>query len=238
MVNLEDRCPTGIPGLDDLIEGGFPRGRSILISGTCGTGKSTFGVQFLYNGVKDYNEPGILVTLEQNPEELKKDMLRYGFDLEGVEREEKLLIIDSRAVVSEFGSIAEIIISKAREINAKRAVIDSIGAMDFLSEGKYDIRKTLLSINNMLKEYGLTTLILVEVPEDSESLSAYGVESYVLDGVVKLTIHEALDSRKIEIRKMRATHHSIKSREIEFTDHGIVVVGEEKEKKPKKSIFL
>lgn len=237
MVNLEERCPTGIPGLDELIEGGYPRGRSILVSGTCGTGKSTFGVQFLYNGITEHNEPGILVTLEQNPDELKKDMLRYGFDLEGKEREGKLLIIDSESVSAEFGSIADIIISKAKDINARRAVIDSIGAMDFLAGEKYDVRKTLQTINNMLKQQGLTTLVLVEISEGSESLSMHGVESYVLDGVIKLTLHEALDSRKIEIRKMRSTKHSIKSRELEFTDKGIVVVSEE-EKKPKKSIFL
>ena len=66
MVDLNARCPTGIEGLDDLIDGGFPRGRVILLAGTCGTGKTTFAVQYLVNGITKYGENGIFVTLEQN----------------------------------------------------------------------------------------------------------------------------------------------------------------------------
>jgi len=238
MVDLNKRCPSGIPGLDELIQGGFPRGRTILISGTCGTGKTTLAVQFLYNGIKEYNEPGILVTLEQTPEELKRDMLEYGFDLEKYEKEGKLLILDQDRVSADFGSIADTIINEAKEIGAKRAVIDSLGAMDFVSGGKYDVRKTLFTINKMLKDAGLTTLFIAEISHGREEISVHGVESYVLDGVIILTLHEALDSRKIEIRKMRATKHSIKSREIEFTDKGLVVISEEGSKQPKKLSFI
>jgi KaiC/GvpD/RAD55 family RecA-like ATPase len=95
MTDTDKRCPTGIPGLDDLLEGGFPRQRSILLSGSSGSGKTTFAVQFLYKGITDYNEPGILICLEQDPKELKEDMLDYGFDLAKAEREGKLVIIDA-----------------------------------------------------------------------------------------------------------------------------------------------
>ncbi|MBU4266966.1 MAG: circadian clock protein KaiC, partial [Candidatus Altiarchaeota archaeon] len=64
----DDRCPTGIPGLDEVISGGFPRGRTILLTGACGTGKTIFGIQYLFNGITKYNEPGVLVLLEQNIE--------------------------------------------------------------------------------------------------------------------------------------------------------------------------
>ncbi|MEM2918273.1 MAG: ATPase domain-containing protein [Candidatus Altiarchaeota archaeon] len=237
MVNLNERCPSGIPGLDELIEGGYPRGRTILISGTCGTGKTTFAVQFLYAGVKDYNENGIMVTLEQTPEELRRDMLKYGMDLEKYEKQGKLLLLDQDKVSYDFGSITDMLITKAQEINAKRAVVDSLGAMDFASGGKYDMRKTLFNLNKMLKDSGLTTLFVSEISRGSEEISTHGVESYLMDGVIILTLHEALDSRKIEIRKMRATKHSIKSREFEFTDRGIVII-EKEENKPKKAIFL
>ena len=81
--------------MDELLEGGFPRQRSILLSGSSGSGKTTFAVQFLYKGITDYNEPGILICLEQNPKELKQDMLDYGFDLAQAEHDGKLIIIDA-----------------------------------------------------------------------------------------------------------------------------------------------
>ncbi len=87
-----DRCPTGISGLDELMGGGLPMGRNILLSGACGTGKTTFAIEFLYNGIVKYNEPGILVTMEQNPQEVRQDMLKYGFDLEKLEKDGKLVI--------------------------------------------------------------------------------------------------------------------------------------------------
>ncbi len=244
MVDMELRCPTGIDGLDKLLSGGFPRDRSMLLSGTCGTGKTTLGVQFLYNGILRYNEPGILVTLEQNPVELKRDMLQYGFDLQKVENENKLVIID--VSLSRFGSrlssasnraassipqpvgsmsllpdefnmdrIMEIIISKAKRINARRVVVDSLPALDFLlsedeSKIKNTIRQTLLSLNYRLKMEGLTTLLITEIQDDGVAMSAHGVESYVVDGVIVLHyISLGTEAgRSLMIRKMRATKHS------------------------------
>lgn len=255
MVDLNKKCPTGIPGLDELLEGGFPRRRSILISGSCGTGKTIFGVQFLCNGIGKYNEPGILVTLEQNPKELKQDMLQFGFDLQKLENEGKLIIIDAslsrvglrvtppESVISNFGipegstsllpdefnieRILEIIVSKAKRINAKRIVIDSLPALDFLVRGrdgglKHMIRQMILAINYRLKANGLTSLLITETPE-TDGISAHDVESYVVDGVIVLTLNETLDMRTIKIRKMRQTKHNLKPRTIVFTDKGLEV---------------
>jgi KaiC/GvpD/RAD55 family RecA-like ATPase len=255
MVDMNKRCPTGIAGLDDLLEGGYPRGRSILLSGTCGTGKTTFAVQFLYNGIVQHNEPGILVSLEQDPAELKQDMANFGFDLKKQEDEGKLVIVDaslSRIGVTKISTepipspitgqpegsmsllpdefnmerILEIIISKAKKTGAKRVVFDSIPALDFLirdhTDMKYTIRQMLLAVNYRLKAAGLTTLLITEIPEGG-GLSAHGVESYVADGTIVLTVNEALDGRTLKIRKMRQTKHSLKPIAIEFTDKGIGV---------------
>ncbi|HEX54670.1 MAG: ATPase [Candidatus Altiarchaeales archaeon] len=269
MVNLEERCPTGIHGLDKYLNGGFPRNRSILIAGSCGTGKTIFGVQFLYNGIVQYNEPGILVSLEQDPKELKQDMLKFGFDLEKVENEGKLIIID--ASLSRFGikppggsasispqiaqppgsmsllpdefnieRILEIVVSKSKRIEAKRVVIDSLPALDFmLREKNMDIkhltRQLILSINYRLKLEGLTVLLITEIPEEKEALSAHGVESYVTDGVIVMKLHESLDSRVMQIRKMRQTKHSLRQLNFEITDRGIEIYELLEEKK--KAIF-
>lgn len=264
MADLTKRCPTGIPGLDELIEGGFPRERSILLSGTCGSGKTTFAVQYLYNGITQYNEPGILISLEQDPKELKSDMSRYGFDLDKLEKEGKLIIIDAslsriginkldQALVSgtfndqpegsmsllpdEFNMerILEIVTSKAKRIGAKRAVFDSLPALDFLlgdkSETKirHAIRQILLAVNYRLKTAGLTTLLITEA-SDEDTSSAHGVESYVADGTIALTLNEALDNRTIKIKKMRQTKHTLKPSAIEFTEKGMVVKGSAEKK--------
>jgi len=82
-----ERVKTGIPGLDELIEGGFPRGDTILVAGKAGTGKSILATQFIYKGVTEYNEPGVLVTLEEPPNLIKRNMLRFGMDLAKLEKE-------------------------------------------------------------------------------------------------------------------------------------------------------
>ena len=265
MVDLEKKCPTGIPGLDDLLGGGFPRNRTVLLSGPCGTGKSTFAIQFLYNGVVHHNESGILISLEQDPRELKQDMLQYGFDLQRYEDEGKLVIIDASlsrmgfktartsGVASSIGQpagsmsllpdefnmerILEIVVSKAKRIDAKRVVLDSLPALDFLiKEGSGDVRhitrQIILATNYRLKMEGLTALLVTEIQEADGAISAHGVESYVVDGAIILSVNETLDTRTLRIRKMRQTKHSLKPRTFEITKEGIVIKDIEKGSKP------
>jgi len=241
MVDITKRCPTGIYGLDELIEGGFPRGRSVMLSGTCGTGKSTFGVQFLYNGIVEYNEPGILVVLEQDPKELKEDMLRYGFDLQKLEDEGKLAIIDAgveKNVAWEELSVS--IPASAEEINAKRLAIDSLTAIGFMLEemsGREDTQKIIVSLSNAAKKAGMTSIMMTEIPEGSAGISMHGVESHIADGVIVMTIHEALDARKIIVRKMRGTKHSLRAHDMEFFEKGIRILESESKEGKKKSFF-
>ena len=225
MADLNDRCPTGINGLDELMEGGFPRGRTILVSGSCGTGKSTIGIQFLYNGIVMHNEPGILVTMEQTAEDLKKDMLKLGFDLEGEEKSGNLIILDRKRVIPEVEGLNDIVADSMAKIKPKRMVIDSLGAINFLMGEGEKIRSELLTLSERIKEAGITTILVSERPEGEEAISAHGIESYILDGVVILTIHPALDARKMEIRKMRGTKHTLRMLDFDFTENGIEIVG-------------
>jgi len=255
MVDLNKKCPTGIPGLDELLEGGFPRQRSILIGGTCGSGKTTFSIQFLYNGIKQYDEPGILIALEQDPKELKEDMLNFGFDLEEAEKEGKLVIVDASLarvgitrldatfspssfisqpdgsmslLPDEFNMerILEIVGSKAKRIGAKRAVFDSLPALDFLiadnneNKMKHTLRQLLLALNYRLKAANLTTLLITE-STDEGGMSAHGIESYVTDGAITLhyTSLGTEAGRSLIIRKMRGTKHSEDVHPIAFTEN-------------------
>lgn len=238
-MTASDRCPTGISGLDDILGGGFPRNRSMLLAGTCGTGKTTFAIQYLIQGILKYNEPGVLVTLEQDSEEIRGDMLRYGWDLRKLEDEKKLLIIDtslSKIGIKEyvtsipvdpdksfsllpgefdFERITELVITTAKKIGARRVVVDSLPALDILSRSETNIRRILLQMNYEFKSHGLTSLMITEISED-DGISHHGVEEYITDGVIILKTNEALDTRTIKIRKMRLTNHTLKPLALEI----------------------
>ncbi|MFH1403935.1 MAG: ATPase domain-containing protein [Candidatus Altiarchaeota archaeon] len=243
---MDDKCPTGIPGFDELVGGGLPRGRSILLSGSCGTGKTTFAIQFLANGIEKYDEPGILVTLEQHSDELRSDALKYGIDLKKYEEQKRLIIIDtslSRIGMQEFiaqipevpdnsfsllpdefeiNKIIDITSQAAQKIGAKRIVVDSLPALDYLIQEQHDLRRALINMNYELKSKGLTALIITEALEE-DGISKHGVEEYISDGVIILRTNEALDTRTLKIRKMRTIKHTLKPNTFELTQNGITV---------------
>ena len=104
-----ERVKTGIPGLDELIEGGFPRGDTILIAGKAGTGKSILATQFIYKGAIEYDEPGVFVTLEEPPHLIKRNMLRFGMDLDALIAKGKISIVDLSPRFDRFFVIETII---------------------------------------------------------------------------------------------------------------------------------
>ena len=96
MNNSELKIRTGIPGFDLIVDGGLKEGKTIVLSGESGSGKSTFGMQFLHNGASDFEEPGIFVTLTQSPQDLISDFRGYGWNIEQLIEKEKILIVDAR----------------------------------------------------------------------------------------------------------------------------------------------
>lgn len=248
-VDLGKRCPTGIKGFDEIVSGGLPRNRTILLTGECGTGKTIFATEFIYNGITKYDEAGILVLLEQNPDEFKDDMLEFKFDLGKLEKEKKLIIMNASLETlglceitgRDMGegesysllpgevtldNLVNVILEAARKIKARRVIIDSLPALDILMEDKKDVRRMILSMNYKLKESGLTTVLISET--DDEHSSTYGVERYVVDGIIKLYYSTVGPSpgRMITIEKMRKTHHSEDIHSLHFMEgKGIEVVG-------------
>ena len=96
------KLPTGIEGFDDVCHGGLPIGRSTLISGTSGTGKTVFSLNFLYNGIRQYNEPGIFVTFEESPLDILRNAASFGWDLQEMVEQDKLFILDG--LIMQFAS--------------------------------------------------------------------------------------------------------------------------------------
>jgi KaiC/GvpD/RAD55 family RecA-like ATPase len=235
-----NRVKTGIQGLDELLEGGFPEGRSVLVSGACGTGKTIFGMQYIYMGASKYNEPGIYVTLDERPDLMRQDVTRFGWDLRKMEDKNLLQIID--------GSIAKIgiqseeefslpvtgfdldkllleIMRVSKRMGAKRVVIDSLPALGFNYENQNEVRKAILKLSYMLSRTGVTSILTSEIEEGSNQFGRYGVEEYVVDGVILMHYMGVgtQSNRTMHIRKMRATKHSEDLHPMEITSKGIVI---------------
>lgn len=236
-----DRTTTGIYGLDSLLGGGFIPGRSVLVAGSPGTGKTTFGLQFICEGAKS-GEPGLLLSLEEDPKTWRKDMLNFGYDLGKLEDQDLIRIIDASLVKiglesderfslapQEFdmNNILARMLREARQLGAKRVLVDSLPALDILyNEHPQQIRTEMLKMHYLFKANGMTTMLISEISEGSKSYSPHGIEEYVVDGVI--TLHYlslgSQSGRTLVIRKMRGTAHSEDIHPMEFVaGKGIVV---------------
>lgn len=222
-----ERVSTGVPGLDELIEGGLPKGRITLITGAAGVGKTTLGVQFLYNGITRFSENGLLVTLEEETADIVKDMSRYGWDLEQLADHGKFAIVQSPIPfeVSQekvnIDSLLDSIHRSAMQINAKRIVFDSIASLGLPYGDLVLLRRDVLRLGAMLRELGCTTLMLTEMLEGEAKTTRYGIEQFVAHGVIAL--HVTPTHRAIQVMKMRGTNHDMGIHRLRITDKGIVV---------------
>ncbi|MBN1941074.1 MAG: ATPase [Candidatus Diapherotrites archaeon] len=240
------RIKTGINGLDELIEGGFPAGRSTLISGGCGTGKTIFCMQYIYQGAKKYNEPGVYVTLDERPDLIREDVLRFGWDIKKLEDQEKIQIVDGSIAKLGLPSEEEYalpvtgydvdkllleVMRVIKRIGAARVTIDSIPALGFNFENENDVRKAILKLSYMLMRSGVTSVMTSEIREGENRFGKYSVEEYVVDGV--LVLHYmgvgTQSNRTMHIRKMRATKHSEDLHPMQITEKGIKISNIEEE---------
>jgi circadian clock protein KaiC len=223
---LSRRVPSGIDGLDALIEGGFLRGDVILLAGRTGSGKTIFSAQFIYNGAIKHGEKGVYATFEEDAKTLKRNMVRFGFDLERLEREGALKIIDLETLKGEgLSANIQFILSALEEINGKRLVIDSLTAFLTACPEKFEYRVLMHLIYRMLKTRGITTIMTCSVAMGAETLGL-GIEEFVADSVIFLeNVIEGLELKtRFLIHKMRGTDHSRKYHNVIITDGGLQIV--------------
>jgi len=236
---LVKQIKTGIPGLDELIYGGLPEGRCVLLLGGPGSGKTIFGVQFVYEGAVEYNEPGVFVALCESPEEIRDNALQFGWDLRKVEKEGKLLIVDARPVsVTEagyivptrelfqgekipFSRLVKLISDEVSKINAKRLVLDSMNVLTLQYESEFYVRQGTLGLIQALSRIGCTTLLVCEKHGELETL----LQEFLAHGVTVLHYirREGLMIRAFQILKMRGTKHSMQVHPMEISDKGIII---------------
>jgi len=228
-----ERVPSGVEGLDDLIEGGFERNSVVLVCGDAGSGKTTMLLQFLYNGATQYKEPGIFITFEEDKKSIYGHAMQYGWDLK--ELEEKNLF---RFVAYKPQQIAEIIkgggmIKDAIDsMGAKRIGIDSLTSYSMLFKTPFEGREAVLSLFNRLRDWSCTSMIVSEIILQFGSRRDEAGVEFLSDGVLLLYYARQQDMkvRALEILKMRGTKHSDKICPFKFGEKGIVVF-------PKDSVF-
>ena len=201
------RVKTGVQGLDELIEGGIPENFITLVAGSSGTGKTTFLMQFLAEGIRN-GERGLYIGLGESSEIIKNCMTRYEMDLEKLAEDDQLVFADIPQL-----SIDEIkmLIEKMDE-SVKRLVIDPISALLFTFDKDIDLRQSIRELVELIRDKGVTALISTEVDENSQKISRFGIEDFLADGIVVLYYIKESGRRQrgVEVRKMRGTSHSDK----------------------------
>ena len=222
-----ERVPTGIPGLDELIEGGLPRGRITLITGAAGSGKTTLGMQFLNNGITKFGENGLLITLEEEVTDLVKDMSRYGWELQQLSDKNKLAIVQSPIPFElnegevNLDSLLDNIHRQAMAVDARRIVFDSVASLGLPYDDPVKLRRDVLRLGALLRELGCTTLLLTERLEGETTVTRYGIEQFVAHGVIAL--HVTPTYRAIQVIKMRGTNHDMGVHRLRIMEAGLVV---------------
>lgn len=223
----DERVKTGIKGLDEMLQGGFLPQTANLVEGPPGTGKSTFGMQFIYNGIRYYNEPGLIVTFEEFPQQYYRDAESFGWDFRQLEREGKLRVIMTSPEVSrsDMESVGGTLETLAREMGARRVLIDSISHFDQLASDPIELRSTVFSFINALKREGLTSVLTRESPvllgsEEEDNSIAFIVDSYILLRYVEI---ESAIRKALLVLKLRGSDHAKDIRQFEITDQGIEI---------------
>jgi len=239
-----DRVLTGIPGFDEIVNGGIPKRNVILLAGGPGTGKSIFGYQYLYNGLVR-NQSGVLVALEEHPVQIRLSMSQFGWDVSSYEEKGKFALVDAfTAGIGEaakreeyvvrapddFQMLIDILRSAVKDVGAERVVVDSVTTL-YITKPTL-ARSMVLQLKKVLSGLGCTSILVSQVSVTERGFGGPGVE-HAADGIVRLDLDEINGElkRSIIVWKMRGTSHSMKRHPFEITDKGLIV-------KPKEIIMV
>lgn len=225
-----ERIPTGIPGLDKLIEGGLIKGSTYLIAGQTGTGKSIFTMQYLIEGLKR-GETCVYLSLEQKIDELMGDMMKFewGALLKKYYDTGKLILVSVEP--TNMKDLQDASLTYISKVKANRFVLDSLTVaalgwkISSMDTGK--IRSEVFSYLRSVETTGVTSMLIAEISEnDIKSLSSFGFEEFLVDGVIVLNYLDYAAGgtpRSLMIRKMRRTNHGTDIYPFEISKSGISV---------------
>jgi circadian clock protein KaiC len=224
----EHRVPFGIKGLDEMIYGGLMEGSANLIEGAPGTGKTTIAMQFIYNGIVNYNEPGCIITFEEFPQQYYRDALKFGWDLKKLEAKGLLKIIfsDPETTLKEFEKVNGKFINIIQEMKLKRIAIDSMSHFESLSMDEFHLRELEFNFINSLKRENITSVLLRENDSLMGQMSQltskipFIVDSYVLLRYVEI---DSAIAKALIILKMRGSDHTKEIRGFTISSSGVEV---------------
>ncbi len=240
MTSQGELLPTGIKGLDEAIGGGLLRGRTYLVTGETGTGKTLFALSFLINGIYKYGEAGVYVSVDETYEQLVRGARLFGWDLEALRDSGYLqIVVPELDLIERIREKSPLAVAKGllsdiatcvKEVEATRLVIDPIAPLVTLEKDVQVLREFIrVLILGIERELGVTTIITTEIPTGSKAISRYGVEEFLAAGVFVMGLVQSPYGdfkRYLFIRKMRwqPVHPTVLEFEI-VPRVGIVVKG-------------
>jgi len=244
-----DRVPTGVKGLDELLGGGFPEGRCILVVGSPGSGKTTFAMQYLYYGALR-GETGLYITLDERPEHVKQNLSSFNWGLDDLEKKGKLLVMDASglrrvrprstetphaSVLSPspeglgFHDLLRTITKVVDGEDVRRIALDPVTTLSLRYAEELKKRKAIISFFDALSDSGSTSIITSEL-KTSIMDRRFQLEEFLSHGVVLLhsLIHEGNIVRAVQVEKMRGISHDTQIRPYQFGSTGIEVFPRDK----------
>lgn len=226
------KAPTGIRGLDQITYGGLPRGRTTLVCGNAGCGKTLMGMEFLVRGATEFDEPGVFIAFEETVDDLVKNVDSLGFNLKALIDKKKLSIDYVRIEQSEIKEAGEFNLEglfirlgyAIDNIGAKRVVLDTVETVFSGLPHPSVLRAELRRLFLWLKEKGVTAIVTGESGRDS--LTRYGIEEYVSDCVIMLDhrINRQLSTRRMHVVKYRGSLHGTNEYPFLIDENGITVL--------------
>jgi circadian clock protein KaiC len=223
----QERAALGIAGLDKMLDGGLISGSIALVQGAPGTGKTTLAMQFLYHGVTQRDEAGLMVTFEQFPHTLYRDALAHGWNLRELEQAGKLRVVftSPQVFLSSLQSPISPINSAIRDMEVKRAVVDSATQFRTLTQHPTELRTYYNHLINGLRREGITSLLVSEDSGADFVRGDRGRLAFVVDSVILLRYVE-IDSvmqRAVTVLKTRGSNHDKAIRRYEIRTGGLAV---------------
>jgi len=224
-----ERVSTGIPGLDDMLSGGFLPGAAVLVQGAPGVGKTSLALQYLIHGATQCDEPGLLISFEEFPRSLRRDAQSLGWDLTRLEREGKLsmLFTSPQVLLASLQTPTSSLNKLLLEKNIRRVVVDSVSHFRLFSDDSQELRKIYNALVNAFKREGMTSILIGEEIRADYEHHEHGRLLFVVDAIILLRYIE-IDSaiqRAILVLKMRGSEHIKDIRRYEIQDGGLQITG-------------
>jgi circadian clock protein KaiC len=221
-----ERIPSGIPGLDAMIRGGFVRQSTALVRGGTGSGKTLLCLQYLYYGAVTYDEPGVYLSFAESENAVHQHGKLFGWDFKSLSAQNKFAVIryQPHEIVKIIDEGGGVIRDTVESMGAKRLVIDSLTAYEMMFDSEYKANESILTLLEILRKWNTTSLVTSESPI-TPTMTGRGRLGFLTDTILHMynLRYGRHRRRAIEVVKMRDTNHSDEVRGFELNKSGIGV---------------